>query len=217
MLGSCFSAATAAMNSLSQRRLSRWALAVVALGGWVGLAAQSALSKADADRFLEKVTSIEHFKQRMKGGSQRTPLSEAEVNAYFAYQGREQIPSGVVEPQVWILGGGRLSGRAVVDLDAVREKHKSTGWFDPMNYLSGRLPVTASGTLRTRDGMAWLDLDSIRISGIPVPKRLLQELVSYYSRTPQTPEGINLDEPFPLPARIREIDVGRPREAVVVQ
>jgi hypothetical protein len=83
--------------------------------------------------------------------------------------------------------------------------------------LSGRLPVTATGVLRTRDGQAWLDLQTIRISGLPVPKRLLQELVTYYSRTPEMPEGLNLDDPFPLPARIREIDVQRPHEAVIVQ
>ena len=41
-----------------------------------------------------------------------------------------------------------------------------------------------------------------------VPKTVLQELVSYYSRTPENPDGINMDDPFELPARIREIRVG---------
>ncbi len=52
--------------------------------------------------------------------------------------------------------------------------------------------------------------------GSPVPKLILQEIVSYYSRSPERPAGIGLDDAFMLPARIREIqvEVGR---AIVVQ
>ena len=117
---------------------------------------------------------------------------------------------------VTILGAGRVSGRAVVDLDAVRKERKPTSLLDPMTYLSGRLPITATGVLTTRGGVGRLSLESTAVSGIPVPKIVLQEIVSYYSRTPQKPAGINLDDPFDLPARIREIHVER-GQAVVVQ
>jgi len=43
-----------------------------------------------------------------------------------------------------------------------------------------------------------------------------QEIVSYYSKTPERPAGINLDDEFPLPAGIREIQV-EPGHAIVVQ
>jgi hypothetical protein len=59
-------------------------------------------------------------------------------------------------------------------------------------------------------------LESAEISGVTIPKSLLQELLSYYSRTPETPVGINMDEPFALPAAIREIRIGQ-GSAVVVQ
>jgi hypothetical protein len=49
-----------------------------------------------------------------------------------------------------------------------------------------------------------------------VPKTFLQELVSYYSRTPTNPRGVNLEDPFALPASIRQIDVGA-GQAVIVQ
>jgi hypothetical protein len=205
------------MFSSPRRRVPHRVLPLLLVSVGLASAGQGSGSRADADRFEAKVAAIERFGERPTKAGQRTPVTEAELNAYFANQGRQDIPAGVVEPQVWMLGGGQLSGRAVVDLDAVRAQHQSTGWFDPMSYLSGRLPVTATGTLRTREGQAWLDLETIRISGLPIPKRLLQELVSYYSRTPEMPEGLNLDDPFPLPARIREIDVQRPHEAVIVQ
>jgi hypothetical protein len=145
-----------------------------------------------------------------------TPVKEREVNAYLKFDAGPQIPVGVAQPSVSILGAGRLSGRAVVDLDAVREKTSSGGWFDPKSYLTGKLPVRVVGTLATRAGVGRFTLERAEISGIAIPKALLQELLSYYSRTPETPQGLNLDDPFELPAAIREIRVGK-GEAVVVQ
>ena len=49
-----------------------------------------------------------------------------------------------------------------------------------------------------------------------IPKAVLQELLSYYSRTPEKPSGINMDDPFELPARIREIRVQQ-GTALVIQ
>jgi hypothetical protein len=44
----------------------------------------------------------------------------------------------------------------------------------------------------------------------------LQELVTFFSRTKENPRGINIDEPFILPAKIREVLVNR-GEAIVIQ
>jgi len=205
------------MNMPRSLRLRRPAVAAcVLVAGLSHAGAQTVVTKLDCDRFQEKVTRIENFEKRMSAGSQRTPVTEAEVNAYFAFDGRDQIPQGVVDPRLTILGGGRLAARATVDLDRVREQHKSTGLFDPVNYLGGRLAVSATGVLRAQSGVARLDLESVQVAGIPVPKVLLQELVTYYSRSERFPGGINLDDPFPLPARIREIQIGR-GEAIIVQ
>ncbi len=125
------------------------------------------------------------------------------------------MPAGVVDPYVYILGNGRLTGRATVDLDAVRDS-RSRGWLDPMRLLRGRLPVSATGILRTTDGVGRFELESANVSGLPIPKSLLQELVGYYTATPATPGGILLDAPFTLPAGIREIQVWA-GQAVIVQ
>jgi hypothetical protein len=78
-----------------------------------------------------------------------------------------------------------------------------------MAYLSGMLPLTASGVLTTQNGVGHFQLESAEISGVPIPKPFLQELLSYYSKTPENPAGINLDDAFELPARIREIRVAQ--------
>ena len=85
-----------------------------------------------------------------------------------------------------------------------------------MNYLFGRLPVTATGTLKTANGVGRFELESASAGSIPIPKMLLQEIISYYSRTRENPAGLSLDEPFALPARIREIQVER-GQAIIVQ
>jgi hypothetical protein len=180
------------------------------------LSADQRGSKRDAELLKQKVATITAFADRPSNQSRRTAVTESEVNAYLGYDGRAQLPAGVVDPAVSILGTGRLSGRAVVDLDAVRRAKASQSWFDPTNYLTGKLPVTATGRLQTKNGTGRFELESASVGGVPVPKLLLQEIVSYYSRTSENPSGINIDDPFALPARIREIQVER-GQAIIVQ
>ncbi len=37
-----------------------------------------------------------------------------------------------------MIGQGKVSGKAIVDLDVVRRKQSSGGWFDPTSYLTGQ-------------------------------------------------------------------------------
>jgi hypothetical protein len=116
---------------------------------------------------------------------------------------------------VAIADGGRLEGHAIVDLDTIR-KSKDRGALDPLNYVSGAVEVAAVGTLKTANGQGTFDLQSATLSGVPIPKSILQELVTYYSRTPDEPNGIDIDKPFPLPASIRSVEI-RQGSATIVQ
>jgi hypothetical protein len=192
------------------------ACAIVCLGATAG--ADVRASRRDATSLKQKIATITAQGEKPAPSAQlrRTTVSEGEVNSYLAYEARDQVPTGVVDPYITILGGGRVSGRAVVDLDLVRKQKNPTSLLDPMNYLMGRLQVTASGILRTTNGVGRFELQSTSVGGVPVPKLILQEIVGYYSRTPQNPAGINIDDPFALPARIREIQVDR-GQAIIVQ
>jgi hypothetical protein len=173
-------------------------------------------TRADAASLMQKVAGINAFGQRPAQKLNRTTLTENEVNAYLAYEARAQLPAGVVEPTITIVGPGRLSARAIIDLDAIKRQRAASGVLDPISYVGGRLPVTATGLLKTSEGVGRFELESATISSVSIPKVFLQEIVSYYSRTPSNPTGISLDGPFPLPARIREIQV-EPGRAIVVQ
>ena len=173
-------------------------------------------SRRDAELLKQKVATINARADKPSKIARRITVTDVEVNAYLVYDAREQIPVGVVEPAIFAVGPGRLSGRAVVDLDAVRKQKAPTSLLDPMNYLMGRLAVTAVGRLKTANGVGRFELESSSVGSIPIPKILLQEIVSYYSRSAEKPAGIGLDDPFPLPSRIREIQVER-GQAIIVQ
>jgi hypothetical protein len=196
---------------------SRW-IAVTALL-LAALAAPDAatVSPQSADAFAEKVTLIRrHGELGERAGARRTAVTQDELNSWFAFRAQPLLPNGVSQPEVTIGGQGRLAGQAIVDLDAVAKRRASGGTFDPWALIGGRVPVKVTGILRTRDGLGRLEVQSAEIAGVPVPPALLQELVSYYSRTPERPQGVRLDETFALPANIRQIEVGQ-GQAVVVQ
>ena len=180
--------------------------------------ARQRFTKQEADRFQSKLVRIVQLggvKAARASAAQTTLMTDTEVNAYLRYHAKSQVPVGIVEPTLTALGDGRVSGRAIVDLDAVRTE-KQRGWLDPLSYMTGRMPLSATGVLITQDGVGRFQLESAEVSGVSIPKPVLQELLSYYSKSPENPSGINMDDPFELPARIREIRVGK-GEAMVVQ
>jgi len=133
-----------------------------------------------------------------------TTFTQDEINAYLSALG--DLPSGLRQPSVRLLDAGGLDVRALVDLDAVRDS-QDRGWLDPFKYVSGMLNVQAIGSLRGTRGQGVFRLESAKVGGAPVPKALLQELLVYYTRSPELPNGLKLDTPFDLPASIREVDV----------
>jgi hypothetical protein len=177
----------------------------------------AAISKQQADLFARKVAQIVGQGDRnQKPGTRRTSVSETELNSWFAYSATPLLPAGVADPRITMVGNGKLAGKAIVDLDTIAKKKQSGGTFDLWNLIGGKVPVNVIGTLRTKDGQGSFLLESADVSGVPVPKTFLQEMVSHYSRTPNNPRGVNLEDPFALPASIRQIDVGA-GQAVIVQ
>jgi hypothetical protein len=190
---------------------------VIALGSVVLLSASAAgpAARADADALRQKFMQIATNAMAETPEARQTAVTEDEVNAYIQALPAEELPQGLLDPQVNILPDGRLSGRATVDLDAIRaaRTQDGAGAFIP---LSGKVPVEATGVLRTGQGVGAFTLESVTVSGVVVPKSMLQELIAQYTRSDASPEGVNLEAPFRLPARIREIRTAR-GQAVIVQ
>src|SRR3954447_19054250 len=192
------------------------ALAVLALAPLAVVAADVKTTRRDAAALKQKVAAINAQAEKPSKVPRRTTVTETEVNSYLVYDARDQIPVGVVDPSITVIGPGRLSGRAVVDLDAVRKQKAPTSLLDPMNYLMGRLAVTAVGRLKTANGVGRFELESSSVGSVLIPKILLREIKSYCPRSAQRPGGFALDDPWELPAKIRESQVDR-QQAIIVQ
>ncbi|MSO46361.1 MAG: hypothetical protein EXQ59_06320 [Acidobacteria bacterium] len=194
----------------------RWsAVATLAIAALVTVEAAT-VSRQSAETFSQKVTVIRRNAEAGTPAARKTPVSQDELNSWFTYSAAPHLPGGVSQPQVTIVGDGRVSGQAIVDLEALAKRRSSGGTFDPWSLIGGRVPVTVNGILHTRDGQARFEVQAAEISGLPVPTSLLQELVSFYSRTAENPQGVRIDDTFSLPAQIREIQVGQ-GQAVIVQ
>ena len=179
------------------------------------LTADDTLSRRDGENLERKLVIIQQNGFTLAAQPRLTTVTEQEVNAYLTFQASDRIPAGVTEGHITIDGDDRVSARATVDLGEV-PRQRSDGWLDPLSHLSGPFRILATGVLHTGNGVGRLEVEGVTVAGVPVPKWLLYEVVRYYSRTPEYPDGMNLDAPFELPSRIREVRVGT-GEAVIVQ
>ena len=171
-------------------------------------------SKADADLMRKKLATIV-ARGEQKTPSKPTPLrttfTDRETNAYFKVDGPDFLPAGVEAPEVTIDQGGKVSARAIVDL----QKALNPGTFNPLAWLAGKTEVTAAGTVRAENGKGQLQIERATLSGISIPKSVLQQVVSYYTRSPEMPDGFNIDEPFELPSKIRSVETAKGQATVV--
>lgn len=177
----------------------------------------AAATRQQADSLAKKITMItQRGAQAPTSVARRTEVSEDEVNSWFAFRGRPFLPEGVTNPNVTMIGDGTMRGVATVDLEALGKRRATGGALDIWSYLGGKVPVAVTGTLRAHDGRGQFEMKSAEVAGVPVPKALVQELVSIYASSPEEKKPISLDSSFELPAKIRSIDVGR-GQLVVVQ
>ena len=174
------------------------------------------LTKAQGNALERKIDEIAKNGSSHPVQSKKTLISEPEVAAYLAFNGKDKIPRGLTNPAISMLGNGNLAGRVFVDIDEFKRQRGSGGFMDPLSYVSGQVPLTARGVLTSRDGRGQFQLGSAEILGVPLPRPIVQELVSFFSRTPEYPSGFNIDEPFNLPAKIRQVAVNQ-GEALIVQ
>ena len=202
---------------MNLRTFRRGVLAIVSIStAAVSVTTALEISKEQGDRLEKKIDEIVKNASTEPVRPKRTLMPETEVNSYLNLNLKERIPRGLTNPQISGLGNGNLAGRVFIDLNEFKRQRGYGGIMDPLNYISGQVPLTARGILRSKDGKGEFQLISAEIHRIPLPKALVQELVTFFSRTQENPRGIYIDEPFNLPAKIREVIINQ-GEAVVVQ
>ena len=177
--------------------------------------AQDALHKNSA-AMAAKVTRMQEaaaHPRPAKAEPMLTAFTDAEMNSYLQVEGTKFLPMGIAAPHITTGEGGRVSAQATIDLDAVRGT-KQRGLLDPLAFVTGAVEVVVTGFVVARDGIGMGSLESATVAGIPVPKRVAEELLRFYTRTPEHPQGFGLDDSFDLPAQIRSVHVEAGRVTV---
>jgi hypothetical protein len=165
--------------------------------------------RAEADAMQKKIDRVaEAFEAERPESAPplRTTFTEREINSYLGLDGPTFLPPGIAMPRVQLGDDGRVRARAILDLDAVSSSRERSP-FDPLAYLSGSVEVIATGTVEGRNGEGLIRYESATVGGVTVPKTVAQELLRFYTATPERPRGFAFDEPFELPAGLRAVSV----------
>lgn len=188
-----------------------WVLGlVVALGAAVPTG-QPESTPTEGQRLAETLDAIVGYSAAPGSPARTITLTERGINAYLRFQAADLLPPAVGEPRMRLLGAGRLSAHALIDLDRLRDE-RPRGPLDPLRYLGGRVEVVAVGALRASAGVGRFEIESVHVESIPVPVVLLVEAVRAHPGS----DGFDLTAPFRLPYGIRELRVEATR-AIVVQ
>lgn len=196
--------------------MHRTARIVIALLGSVLVAQADAQAqeptRAEADAMQTKIDGVaataEGPPRPASAAPLRTTFTEREINSYLALEGPEFLPPGIAMPRVRLGDDNRIQARAIVDLDGVR-RSRERSLFDPLAYITGSVEVVAVGTVEGGGGEGVIRYESATVGGVEVPKTVAQELLRFYTITPERPRGFAFDEPFALPAGLRAVSVAR--------
>jgi hypothetical protein len=193
--------------------MQRTARFVIALLGTATLAVDAQEpTRAEADAMQTKIDRVAATADTPPRPATARPLTttftEREINAYLALDGPDFLPPGIAMPRVRLGEDNRVEARAVVDLDGVR-RSRERSVLDPLAYVTGAVEVVAVGTVEGRGGEGLIRYESATVGGVAVPKTVAQELLRFYTTTPERPRGFAFDEPFALPVGVRAVDVQR--------
>jgi len=215
--------------SHAQRQYSGFAVTVLAAAALSGVVPSQAQAQAqtqtqtqaqaqtpepmrsEADAMQKKIDRVaEAFEAERPAGARplSTTFTEREINSYLGLEGPTFLPPGIAMPRVLLGDDGRVRARAIVDLDAVSSSRERSP-FDPLAYLSGSVEVVATGRVEGSGGEGIIRYESATVGGVTVPKTVAQELLRFYTSTPERPRGFAFDEPFELPAGFRAVSIER--------
>ena len=131
-----------------------------------------------------------------------TEFTEQEINAYFA-SGAIKLPAGVQsvnfqgQPEV-------VTATSRVDFDQLKAGRRSSNPL--LSMFSGVHDVVVSAHVRGAGGQGYVNVDSVSLDGVEIPRFALQMFVEKYLQ-PKYP-GVGLDSRFALPDRIDTAKVG---------
>lgn len=168
-------------------------------------AAPPDLSWTDSDALT---TTLARVDRRLRSGrpaaSGTLVVTERQLNSYVNLELGPKIPAGLTEFRLALLPDG-LAARALLDLDQVKGKVPSGAATGFLALLSGTVPVELRGRLVAANGTGRIEVSQASLGGVSLPPALVAQLVASSTKTAARPQGFDLQTPFPLPWRARQI------------
>jgi len=180
-------------------------LGLLLIVGWPGFTAESRPQPGQAnDPGVAKVTGIlEELRKNDEQGTvpNRTyQVTEEELNAYLSAQLHQQHQKAV-ESIVLLLKEGTFLTRVEVNVDELPLQGDDVTIGYLMLLLKGIQTLEIEGKLETENGLATYRVQEARLSGIPIPARLVNNLLSSLGKKNHPP--FDPTQPFKMPYGIQ--------------
>jgi hypothetical protein len=166
--------------------------------------AQGPLSWEQANSLTRKLEDIERRRAQPKKRPQSVLFTQGEVNSYLNLAYAERLPKGVKDVLVR-LDRDRMQVKGLVDIDRVKGKVESGGGL--LSFLSGDVPVEATGKVSGKDGFGQVTWESVYVGGVRLPISALEQMVRSSTRTEEQPDGFDIHAPFRLPYSVEKLRV----------
>lgn len=150
---------------------------------------------------------------RLRAGS-RVDFAPGELNAWLREQAEQYFPGAVSNARVE-LGNNAATGYADVDFVKLRQAATgdSSGWI-MRSLFSGERSIVVQAHFVSARGGARVDIDSVRIAGVPIEGRALDFLIRNYVRA--TFPDLKLSEWFRLAGRVDRVSTTPSGAAVFI-
>jgi hypothetical protein len=163
---------------------------------------QGPLSWDQANSLTRKLEAIEKRRMEKTRKPQTVLFTQGEVNSYLNLTYAEKLPKGVRDVEVR-LDRDRLSVKGLVNIDRVKGKVSEGSAL--LRFLSGDVPVEATGKLRGKDGFGQVEWETVYVASIRVPISALDQMVRSGTRSESNPEGFDIQAPFRLPYSVNQL------------
>lgn len=189
------------------KNVVRFAGCMTILLAAVGIYAQQSTSKAKhfspaAQRFEDKLDFLERNAKSSPVSRRPTQINADEANAWVR-EGGYKLPQGV-EKVLFHSQPDTIQADATVDFDAVKEGKRN---LNPLlSVFSGVHDVQVTASASAQNGQGHVNIQSVSIDGVGVPRLALEMFVSKYL-TPKYP-NVGMDNDFQMPDRIDTATVG---------
>lgn len=170
------------------------------------VATREMMSVDQAQSLVHKLEALENRRRsgKLPARAETVLITEGELNSYLNLGVGVKLPEGVTDVALR-LERDRVFAKATVDLEQVKGKVRSSGPLNPLSLLGGRVPLEIQSRLSNEDGFGTVEVEDVRLGPVNVPLSVLEQMVSYATRSSENPEGFDIRAPFRLPYSVRRI------------